>query len=377
MIKKNRICTLCVMDTSDSKITFDVNGICDHCTTYFNHTLKNWQPVGDNQSEMKSLVDKIKHTNQGREFDCIVGMSGGTDSSYLVHIAVEMGLRPLVFHVDTGWNSLEAVSNIESIVDNLHLDLYTQVVDWEEMRDLQLAYFKSAVPHIDTPQDHAIFATMYKFADNHNIKFILTGANLATECIRNPIEWMYYQSDSVQLNDIHNKFGTRPLVNFPITSIFYHKIWLPYFQGIKVVRPLNLLNYDKVAAIKILTDKYGWKNYPQKHFESRFTSFYEGYWLPKKFGYDPRKVQFSSLIITGQMSRSEALKKLETPALDPSTARKEFEYVASKLEISTNELQGYFDLPNKTYRDYRSNKSVYFIGSKFMKMFGFEIGGKR
>jgi hypothetical protein len=245
------------------------------------------------------------------------------------------------------------------------------------MRDLQLSYFKSGVPHIDTPQDHAFFATMYKFAEQHNIKYILTGANLSTECIRNPIEWMYYQSDSIQLRDIHAKFGTRPLVNYPVTSILRHKIWLPYMKGIKVVRPLNMVEYDKAAAVKLLTEKFGWQPYPQKHFESRFTRFYEGYWLPMKFGFDTRKVQYSSLIVTGQMTRQEALERLKVPALDEATVRQEFEYVANKLEISNTELQGYFDAPNKTYRDYKSQEALYMVGAKVMKALGLELGGKR
>lgn len=378
MIKiPHKICRTCVMDTSDSKIVFDEKGICDHCNIFFSHTLPNWHTGDKGRFEVEALVRTIKASSHGNDFDCIIGMSGGIDSSYLTYIATELGLHPLVFHVDAGWNSQEAVNNIEKIVDNLGLDLYTEVIDWQEIRDLQLAYFKSGVPHIDTPQDHAFFATMYKFAELHNIKYILTGANLSTECIRNPIEWMYYQSDSIQLRDIHKKFGTRPLVNYPVTSILRHKVWLPYFKGIKVVRPLNMVEYDKAAAVKLLTEKFGWQTYPQKHFESRFTRFYEGYWLPKKFGFDTRKVQYSSLIVTSQMTREEALNKLKAPALDCVTVRQEFEYIANKLEISTTELQGYLDAPNKTYRDYKSQEALYIFGAKVMKAFGLELGGKR
>jgi hypothetical protein len=188
---------------------------------------------------------------------------------------------------------------------------------------------------------------------------------------------MYYQSDSIQLRDIHAKFGVRPLVNYPVTSILRHKIWLPYFKGIKVVRPLNMVEYDKVAAVQLLSDKFGWQPYPQKHFESRFTRFYEGYWLPSKFGFDTRKVQYSSLIVTGQMTREDALVKLQTPALDDATVRQEFEYVANKLEISTDELKSYLNAPNKTYRDYKSQEGLYLLGAKIMKALGLEIGGKR
>lgn len=372
-----QICTNCVMDTSDSKITFDENGVCDHCRTYERQVLPNWHTDERGERELRALVEKIKASGKGKDFDCIIGMSGGIDSSYLTYIATEFGLRPLVFHVDAGWNSQEAVNNIEKMVDKLGLDLYTEVIDWEEMRDLQLAFFKSGVSHIDTPQDHAFFATMYKFAEQHRVKYILTGANYSTECIRNPIEWMYYQSDSIQLRDIHKRFGTQPLVSFPVTSIMRHKIWLPYVKGIRVVRPLNYVSYDKATAVKLLSEKFGWQPYPQKHFESRFTRFYEGFWLPRKFGYDTRRVQFSSLIVTGQMTREEALKKLKEPALDESTVRQEFEYVAKKLRISVEELQGYLDTPNKTYRDYRSQESFYRVGSWAMKALGLELGGKR
>lgn len=372
-----QVCTQCVMDTTDSAIVFDLQGVCDHCNTFQTEVKPNWHTGQRGERELRQLVEQIKKSGKGKDFDCIIGMSGGIDSSYLTYIATEFGLRPLVFHVDAGWNSQEAVNNIEKLVDKLGLDLYTEVIDWEEMRDLQLAFFKSGVPHIDTPQDHAFFATMYKFAEKHNIKYILTGANLSTECIRNPIEWMYYQSDSIQLKDIHDKFGTRPLVNYPTTSILRHKIWLPYIKGIKVVRPLNSVEYDKAAAVKLLMEKFGWQPYPQKHFESRFTRFYEGYWLPKKFGFDTRKVQFSSLIVTGQMSREEALEKLKGPALDEATVRQEFEYVANKLGITTSELQSYMDAPNKNYKDYRSQEAFYMLGARVMKALGLELGGKR
>ena len=200
-MRKYQICSRCVMDTTDSAIVFDANGVCDHCTTFDTKVKPNWHTGERGETELRALVHEIKATAKGKDFDCIIGMSGGIDSSYLTYIATEFGLRPLVFHVDAGWNSQEAVNNIEKLVDKLGLDLYTEVIDWQEMRDLQLAYFKSGVPHIDSPQDHAFFATMYKFAEKYNIKYILTGANLSTECIRNPIEWMYYQSDSIQLKE--------------------------------------------------------------------------------------------------------------------------------------------------------------------------------
>ena len=366
------------MDTTDSKIIFDEKGICDHCNNFFNHTKPNWHTGSSGEKELTKIVSQIKLAGEGKDFDCIIGMSGGIDSSYLTYIAKEkLGLRPLIFHVDAGWNSQEAVNNIERLVDQLDLDLYTEVIDWEEMKDLQLSFFKSGVSHIDSPQDHAFFATMYKFAEKYKVKYILTGGNLSTECVRNPIEWMYYQSDSVQLRDIHSKFGSKALINFPITSILKHKIYLPYIKGIKVIRPLDKIPYIKQNAIKLLIDRFGWQPYPQKHFESRFTKFYEGYWLPIRFGFDTRKVQFSSLILTGQMTREEALNELSSNSYDQEMIRHDFEYVATKLGISVGELQGYLNQPKKTYKDYKSQDSIYSFGSKVLKFLGIEIGGKR
>ena len=376
-IKKYQLCNSCVMDTTDSNIIFDSDGVCDHCNTFYKKIKPNWHVGSIGKKKLLKFVDQIKTAGKNKDFDCIIGMSGGVDSSYLTYIATKLKLRPLVFHVDAGWNSQEAVKNIEMMIDKLNLDLYTEVIDWSEMRDLQLAFFKSGVPHIDIPQDHAFFATMYKFAEQHKIKYILTGANYSTECIRNPIEWMYYQSDLIQLRDIHKKFGNLPLKSYPTTSIFRHKIWLPYFKGISVLHPLNYIQYNKTEAIKFLIKKFDWQPYPQKHFESRFTRFYEGFWLPKKFGYDTRKVQFSSLILTGQMSRAEALKKLRKPALDKTTIRQESLYVANKLGITTDELESYMNLPNKSYKNYRSQKKIYMIGAHVMKALGLELGGKR
>lgn len=373
-----QICTRCVMDTTDSKIRFDQAGVCDHCITFDTKVMPNWHTDEQGEKALMTIVDGIKAEGKGKDFDCIIGMSGGIDSSYLTYLAKEkMGLRPLVFHVDAGWNSQEAVNNIERIVDRLGLDLFTEVIDWEEMRDLQLAFFKAGVPHIDTPQDHAFFATMYNFAEKYNVRHILTGANYSTECVRNPIEWMYYQSDSVQLKDIHQKYGTRPLRNFPITSILRHKIYLRYWRKIQVVTPLNYLPYHKADAMRLLQEKYGWQPYPQKHFESRFTRFYEGFWLPTKFGYDVRRVQYSSLILTDQMTRAEAIERLKQPPLDPEIARQEFDYVATKIGITSEELRRYLEQPNRTYRDFKSQENVYKIGARVMRMLGMELGGKR
>ena len=378
MDREFQVCSNCVMDNTDSKIIFDDKGVCDHCNTYYSEILPNWHTDDRGDKALTDIVKKIKKQGKGKDFDCLMGMSGGIDSSYLLYIMKEKyGLRPLVFHVDAGWNSQIAVNNIQRLIDALELDLYTEVINWEEMKDLQLAFFKSGVPHIDVPQDHAFFATMYKFASKHNIKYILTGGNYSTECIRNPLEWMYYQSDSIQLKDIYKKHGTGKLKDYPVTNILWHKIYLPYIKKIKLIRPLDYVPYNKDFAMQFLVDKFGYQKYPQKHFESRFTRFYESYWLPKKFGYDTRKVQYSSLILTNQMTRQDALEKLKEPSYDPETIQQDFEYVATKLGISKKELQSYMDAPNKTYRDFKSQESIYKIGAKVMRILGLEKGGKR
>lgn len=366
------------MDTTDSKITFDDRGVCDHCTDFYENVLPNWNADERGRAELNTIVEKIKKCGKGQDFDCIIGISGGVDSSYMLHLVVqELGLRPLVFHVDGGWNSELAVHNIEVMIDKLNLDLFTEVIDWQEMRDFQLAFFKSGVPHIDLPQDHAFIATLYNFAHKYKVKYILNGGNISTECIRNPMEWLYYGTDMAQIKDIHQKFGTIPLKNYPLSSILRHKLYLRYVKGIKVVKPLNYMPYKKKDAIKLLSGTYGWREYPQKHFESRFTKFYEGYWLPVKFGYDTRKVQYSSLILTGQMFRDEALELLKMPAYDPETIDDEFKYIATKLNISIEQLKSYMCAPNKSYKDYKNQANMFVLGAKFLKAIGVERSIKR
>jgi len=372
-IENIQTCTQCVMDTTDSNITFDDNGICDHCNDFHKNVEPNWHTDDVGRKELEGIVAKIKKEGEGKDFDCIMGMSGGADSSYLLHMVVkEYGLRPLVFHVDGGWNSELAVNNIDVMIDKLGLDLYTEVINWEEMKDFQLTYFKSGLSNVDIPQDHAFVATLYKFAEKHKIKYILNGGNISTECVRNPVEWIYYGTDMAQIKDILKQFGTIKLKTYPFSSVLRHKIYLRYIVGMEVIKPLDYMPYIKEQAMQFLTKEYGWKPYPQKHFESRFTKFYEGYWLPRKFGFDTRKVQYSSLILTGQMTRDEALTKLEKPAIDDEQARLDFEYIATKLGISTDELQSYMDGSNKTYKDYKNNENLFLWGAKVMKLLRIE-----
>lgn len=377
-MKPYQICTNCVMDTSDTKITFDEKGICDHCNDFYENVKPNWHTDESGKQELSLIVEKIKKEGKGKDFDCILGLSGGVDSSYMLHIAVkEFGLRPLVFHVDGGWNSELAVHNIQVLVDKLGLDLYTEVINWEEMKDFQLAFFKSGVPHIDIPQDHAFVATLYNFANKYDIKYILNGGNISTECIRNPMEYFYYGTDMAQINDIRKRFGTIKMETYPFSPILKHKFYLRYVKRIKVLKLLNYRPYIKGEALELLNKEYGWKPYPQKHFESRFTKFFEAYWLPERFGFDSRRVQFSSLIVTNQMNRDEALEKLKKPAYNPETIEDEFNYIATKLGITPEELNSYFTMEKKFYWDYKNQVSMFNTGAKILKYLGIEKSIKR
>jgi N-acetyl sugar amidotransferase len=378
MSRKYQICTNCVMDTSDSNIIFDENGICDHCNDFYKNVKPNWHTDEKGKAQLEKIVAKIKQDGKGKDFDCILGLSGGVDSSYMLHLAVkEFGLKPLVFHVDGGWNSELAVHNIQMLVEKLNLDLYTEVINWEEMRDFQLTYFKSGVPHIDIPQDHAFVATLYNFAYKYNIKYILNGGNISTECVRNPMEFLYYGTDMAQIGDIRKQFSTNEMKTYPFSSVLRHKVYLRYVKGITVVKALNYMPYIKEDALKLLENEYSWKPYPQKHFESRFTKFYEGYWLPERFGFDTRRVQYSSLILTEQMQREEAIEKLKKPAYNPETIEDEFSYIATKLQISVEELKQYFNMPKKFYWDYKNQKNIFNLGAKVMKFLGIEKSIKR
>ena len=366
-----QICANCIMDTSDSGIAFDERGWCDYCNNYHNNIVPNWHPDERGEREIMAQVQQIKRDGNGRDHDCLIGLSGGVDSSYVTYIAKEkFGLRPLLYHVDAGWNSQQAVNNIEKLVDGLDLDLFTEVIDWPEMRDLQLAFFKANVPHLDTPQDHAFFAGLYNFAAKNNVKYILTGANYSTECVREPLEWHYHASDLRQLKDIHRRFGTRPLKKFPLAGIFRFKIWYRFAKGVRVVKPLNSIPFHKEAAMQELVDKFGWQKYAHKHYESRFTRFYESYWLPTKFGYDKRRAHFSSLILTGQLSRDEGLAKIAVPAYDPETIGEDFEYIATKLGITVDELRALHDGPKMTFRDYRNDMALMDLGARVLRAAG-------
>jgi N-acetyl sugar amidotransferase len=348
------------MDTSDVDITFNEEGICNHCIKA-EETLKSaWFP---NELGKKKLDDKareIREYGKGRKYDCIIGMSGGVDSSYLLHVAVKiMNLRPLVVHVDGGWNTETAVRNIEKMVSKLGLELFTYVVDWNEMQDLQLSFLKSSIANQDTPQDHAFFAKLYEFAIKNKIRYVLTGANLTSESIL-PKSWGYNPLDKIHLNDIHRKFGKRKLRTFPKMGFSQQYIMWPYIKRMKIVTPLNWINYNKNEAMKFLEENYSWQYYGGKHLESVWTKFFQCYYLPVKFGYDKRKAHLSSLIVSNQLKRDEALEILKEPPYDKKDVEEDLRYVSKKLGITKEEIIELIKFDNKTYKDYK-NLEAFFL----------------
>lgn len=365
-------CSRCVMDTTDSKITFDAQGVCDHCRNFDKKIKPYWKPQENRYDELEKIAAKIRKEGKGKDYDCILGLSGGADSSYLAYIAKEiMHLRPLIFVVDTGWNLNVAVENIEKIVKGLNLDMYTHVVNWKEMSDLQLSFFKASISSCDNPQDHAIFAAMYNYATKHHIKYILTGSNNSTEFIRPPVEWIY-MNDVVLLKDINRRFGKRRLKDYPLCGILKYKILYKYFYGMTRIYPLDYVVYDKDAAQEFLHEKYGWTKYENKHYENVFTRFFEGYYLPHKFGFDTRKNVLSNQILAGTMTRECALEILEKPPYDPEQMELDKEYVAKKLGITAKEFDEIIALPNKTPADYKNEMWIIKLGVAVSKLLGME-----
>ena len=363
------------MDTTDPNITFDERGWCDYCNNYNSIIRPNWHANAQGAVQLSTLAERIKAEGKGGDFDSIIGLSGGLDSSYAAYIAKEkMGLRPLLFHVDAGWNTDQAVGNIEKLVDGLGLDLYTEVVNWQAVKRMQVAFLRAGIPDQDLVQDAAFFSGLYKFARKFNIKHIITGSNFSTECCREPEEWGGYLGIDKQLfGDIWAKCGDgKPINDFPLVDILVYKIWYQKVLGMKVHHPLNLVPYVKKDAEDELERRFGWKRFQHKHHESRFTRFYEDYWLPRKFGFHKRRAHFSSLIMTGQMTREAALDRISRPEMDEHFLKQEFEYVANKLDLSVAELQEIFDEPNKTYRDYSNKRWVIGLGANIMSKLGLE-----
>ncbi|GKV57402.1 LPS biosynthesis protein WbpG [Sporosarcina sp. NCCP-2222] len=344
-------CINCVMDTTDPEIEFDHEGVCNHCRHAKEVGKRIWFPNEQGQRKLELIIQKIKSEGEGKRYDAIVGLSGGVDSSYLVYKAKEWGLRLLAVHVDAGWNNKIAEENVQAICKDGNIDLEIVKINWEDMRELQLSFLKAAVPNQDIPQDHAFFATLYTYAVKNNIKYVLNGSNWETENIL-PGSWGYNAMDGSHVIDIQRKHGERQLKNFPIMNLYKLKLYYPFVKKMKVIEPLNLLPYHKEDAIKELESNTNWRYYGGKHYESIWTRFFQSYYLPVKFNFDKRKAHLSSLIVSKQITRDEALKELEEKPYDDSKVSDEKKQIASKLGISIDELSALISSENRSHSEY-------------------------
>lgn len=356
-----RVCSRCVMDTTASDIVFDEKGICNYCTTFEKRLNGARAKVEDLQAHRDEFIAKVKADGEGKEYDCIIGVSGGVDSSYALYLAVKHGLRPLAVHLDNGWNSELASHNIASIVNHLGVDLYTHVIDWKENRDLQLSFFKANVVDIEMIMDNAMLALNYQQAAKYNLKYIFSGSNLATEGICIPKDWNHLKFDAYNIKRINNRFRGPKIKTHPLISTIDYMFYT-VFHRIKWVSFLDYFSYNKFEALEILQKECGYKPYPYKHYESVFTRFYQGYILPRKFGYDKRRVHLSTLIISGQMTRDEAMKMLEdSPYPDPRQEVQDRIFVMKKLGFTEESFNQYMETPEVPHQVYGSEKWLWDI----------------
>lgn len=343
-------CTITIMDTTDPDITFDEAGVSSWVYYFREKVLPRWKPEGDYQA-FKALIQRIKNDGRGKDYDCALGLSGGVDSSYLAYIAKREGLRPLVVHTDAGWNSDIAVRNIENIVKKCGFDLFTVVIDWDEMADLQRAFLRAGVPNQDTPQDHVIFAAFYALADKHRIKWVLSGHNYACESFV-PAAWGYNAMDLRHIIGIHRRFGEKPLGAFPLMSVARYGLFYTLLRGMRKVNLLNLLPYVRAEAIQLLEREFGWQYYGGKHFESRWTRFFQGWWLPTRFGYDKRLPHLSNLILSGQISREVALQEMQSTSYAKSMMEDDLNLILKKLGLTIEEWDKIMALPLRAHDEY-------------------------
>lgn len=351
-VRDYRICARCVMDTTDPDITFDADGVCSNCHGFEKNLKPYWKPNAEGAAELDALLERIRRHGEGKPYDCIIGLSGGVDSSYLATKLKEWRLRPLVVHVDAGWNSELAVNNIEQILQRVGLHLDTVVIDWNEMRDLQRAFLKSHVANQDIPQDHAFSAALVHKALEHGLTYVISGTNFATEGVL-PQGWGYDAMDAVHIRDIHHQFGEVKLKRFPILS--FRDYYETMLQKLQFVAPLNYMPYNKANAIAYLEQNYAWRYYGGKHYESIWTRWYQAHYLPEKFGYDKRKAHLSSLIVAGSLSRDEALEELEKPLYTDNELAQDTAFVAKKLGFTVEELKALIAAAPRSHFDFATH----------------------
>lgn len=342
------------MDTSDPDIAFGLDGFCNHCTHYFERLAHRTYSGPESDRRLARLVDRIRSSSRGRDFDCVVGLSGGIDSSYASRLVKRLGLRALAVHMDNGWDSDTAVKNIKRVAERLGIEYVSYVLDWDEFRDLQLAFLKASVLEIETPTDMAIPGALHRVAAKHGVRYIVSGGNYATEGILPP-SWHYYAKDLRFLRAVHDRFGSRELRSFPFFG-YRHEAYFKLVRRVRTVYPLNDVPYAKSTATKTLHDELGWQDYGGKHHESRITAFVQSYVLPVKFSVDYRKATLSTRICTGEVSREEALRELASPPFDAERIAREKDYIARKFEIGRDELEEILTRPPRTYRDYPNDR---------------------
>jgi len=360
-----RICTRCIMDTSDPEIVFDGNGICNHCHLFEDRMRRMVIPPEQRDARLMALLDKMKAAGKGKEYDCIIGVSGGVDSTYVAYLCKQWGLRPLAIHFDNGWDSELAVANIEKTLKRLDIDLHTHVVDWEEFRDLQLSFLKASTPDGEVPTDHAISALLYRMAAKYGIKHILMGTNVVTEGVL-PLLWGYGYFDLKYIRAVHRRFGKLRLRTYPSMGLFR----LAYYvlvKGIRGVPILNYVDYDKKRAMATIENDLEWIYYGGKHYESIYTRFFQAHILPRKFNIDKRRAHNSALILSGQMSREHAFQSMAEPTYSDQRLEEEDRiYVIKKLEVSNGEFEDLMRLPARTFRDFPNSYDL-LQSLKFMR----------
>ena len=372
MLQTNRAyqqCKRCIMDTTDTEIVFDAAGNCNHCNEFFEKEKLHTYQGEKSDKALEQIVAKIKKDGKNSDFDCMVGVSGGVDSTYVAYLTKQLGLRVLAFHFDNGWNSELAVKNVENIVKKLDFEYQTWVVDWEEFRDLQLSFLKSSVANAETPSDHAFLAATYQLCAKYNIKYLISGSNFATEGIL-PKSWGYNAKDVKHLKAIHKIFGKIPFKTYPLLG-FFKEFYYTYVKKIRMIRLLNYVPYVKEDAMKVIQSELGWVYYGGKHYESVFTRFFQAYYLPVKFGFDKRLAHLSTLICSGQISREDALLELEKETYPADLLEQDKTYVTKKLGLSAQEFEEILTAPAKHYSDYPNDeKRLKFIYKVYNKLRG-------
>ncbi len=358
MVRDYQICTKCIMDTTDPEIEFDDYGICNHCKIYDEKVKSELFYDKEGEQKLNQLINKIKKEGKNKKYDCIIGVSGGVDSTMVAYKTKELGLRPLAVHIDNGWNSELSVNNIEKIIKKLEIDLYTYVVDWEEFKDLQLAFLKSSVINAEIPSDHLIYAALFKIASKQKIRYIIWGSNIVTEAIL-PQSWGYNCLDSKFIRCIHKRFGKMRLRSYPLLSLL-HLFYYIFIKRIRITCILNYIPYNKEKVLQFLKKNFGYQDYGLKHYESIYTRFFQGYILPTKNNIDKRRAHLSALICSGQIKRQEALEEIKkSPYPSKDKINQEKDYVIKKLGINKELFEKIMSQPIKSYKDFPNNDFIF------------------